>query len=198
MSTPIVIAGFPVDDSIALKKRDSYLDIQFEISNHGRESGRKPGGTWCYYVTVSEDMLSPEAFTEFWLEPSSFNRRSSGRSDPTYSYYEARFAGAAWHCGVSWYEKLGGIDGQQRAVKIGCDFAHLWDEDREFDFSQVRHECIQTIDELRCMYAFKRRCAYTGQWLPEDELILDGERLYSPDGMAKRAAYRAEREGGAA
>jgi hypothetical protein len=167
-NTPVV-AGFPIDEEVTLRKRGSHFDIGFEVSNHGRREdryGRSGQGTWCYYVIVGEPMLDAGSFAEFWL-PHTECVRSSGLSEPTYAYYQARFADADWHGGVTYYEKLGGLDGAARYVKIGCDFAHLWDEERWYDYAQVEREAKATIEALRRMYAFKRRCIYTGRWLPE-------------------------------
>jgi hypothetical protein len=193
----IEIAGFPIDEEVVLKKRGYHFDIGFEISNHGRlvdaRFGQCGRGTWCYYVLIAEPMLTPEAFAEFWLPHTEFVR-ASGFADPVYAYHAARFADAQWHGGVTFYEKLGGIDGAQRFVKIGCDFAHYWDQGHWFTYAQVEREAKETIEALRRMYAFNRRCIYSGRWLPEDQMIEREGRLYSPEGLATKAKYDAERE----
>jgi hypothetical protein len=196
---PIIVAGFPITEDVGLRKCGSHLDIGFEVSNHSRRErddyfgADRSGGTWCYYVIVGEQMLSAEEFAEFWLEPSGVHTRASGWDMPSYDYYSARFAAANWHGGVTYFEKLGGIDGQPRFVKIGCDFAHLWDEGRFYDYEIVEREAIATIEALRAMYSFRRRCAWNGKWLPEAEMVA-GEhgRLYSPDGLAAATASRAK------
>lgn len=204
MSAPVVIAGFPITSDVSLKRWGEHMDIDYEIVNHGRrqrnEFDDEPKGTWCYYVHISEKALSPEHFAEFWLTPANESRtRSDGWPELTYAYYGAKFAEAEWHGGVTFYEKRGGLDGNCRRVNIGCDFAHYWDEGRFYTFADVEHEAKRTIDQLRAMYPFKRRCVYTGIWLPEDQMIV-GERgrLYSPEGKAKSDAYKAERATGSA
>jgi hypothetical protein len=191
-TTPVVIAGFPISEDVRLSKRGSYFDIGFEISNHyRREEDHEGRGTWCYYVLIGEQMLAPEAFAEFWL-PHTECVRSSGIPEPSYAYYQARFADAEWHGGVTFYEKQGGIDGALRFVKIGCDFAHYWDEGRWFDYEQVEREAKQTIDALRGMYEFKRRCVYTGRWLPGSQMVEYNGHLYSPEGKAASDEYAAK------
>lgn len=200
MSEPIVIAGFPITPEVSLKAWGSHVDIGYEIVNHGRrpqdrDYGDEPRGTWNYYVLVSEKSLDPEHFAEFWLSPAQLHMRGDGWSEPTYSYYRARFAEAEWHGGVTFYEKKGGLDGDHRCVKIGCYFAHPWDEGRTYNFAEVEFKAKRTIDELRAMYPFKRRCVYTGIWLPEAQMIPDERgHLYSPEGKAKSDAYKAERQ----
>ena len=193
----IEVVGFPIDEDVVLKKCGSHFDIGYEITNHSRRTdwrySKEGRGTWCYYVLIAEYMLTPEAFAEFWL-PHIESVRGSGIPYPSYAYYEARFAGAEWHGGVTFYEKLGGLDGAPRYVKIGCDFAHLGDEGRWFDYAQVEREAKQTIDAIRAMYSFRRWCLYTGRWLPESQMVERNGKLYSPDGLAARDAYDAKRK----
>ena len=196
---PDVIAGFQIKANTALKAHGTHFDIHYEISNHSRDSLRGAEGTWCYYVMVSEQMLDASAFAEFWIAPGEPRVRSSGWAEPSYAYYSARFADAEWHGGVTYYEKLGGLDGGVRYVKIGCDFAHLWDEGRSYDFAYVEVKAKATIDALRRMYAFNRRCSYTGKWLPEAEMIADERgRFLSPEGKVSKdkldADYAARKE----
>jgi hypothetical protein len=197
---PIVIEGFPIDAEMGLKKHFTHFDINVTISNHGRskydydyKTKIPHGGTWCYYVTVSEQMLSAEQFAEFWLEPAAVTKRSNGWDQPSYAYYNAKFADADWHGGVTFYEKLGGIDGEPRAVKIGCDFAHYWDEGHSFDYAQVEREAKATVDKLRDMYQFFRRCPYNGKWQPEAEMVEHKGKLWSKEGVASSEKYDRER-----
>lgn len=204
MNEPIRIAGFPVDASVALKKHVEHRGLRLEIVNHnrskydyGRQSERDSDGTWCYYITVTEQMLPEDKFAEFWLAPSSTHKRSSGWDEPSYAYYAARFAGVTWHGGVTYYEKLGGIDGRPRAVKIGCDFAHYWDEGYSYEFEYVLSEAQATADQLCEMYAFYSRCPYMGKWQPASEMVERDGKLFCVEGieaMEKSAAERAEKE----
>lgn len=194
MSTTTVIAGFPITPEVTLRKRISHHDVPVEVSNHGRSTysltyGEQDGapGTWCYYVSVYEDMLPPEQFAEFWLEPK--HSEFAGKVRKSYDYYAARFAGADWHGGVTFYEKHGGIDGDQRYVKIGCDFAHLYDEGCSYDYQGVEAEAKATVDALREMYSFYRRCPWNGLWQPESEMVEHKGKLYSVSGKASMDAY---------
>ena len=139
-------------------------------------------------------MLSPELFKEFWLEPSGRFARSSGRDEPIYNYYNARFAGAEWHGGVTWYQKHGGIDGAIRCVEIGCDFSHAWDQPSAFDFSIVEFEAKNTIDKLLEIYPFYSRCSYTGKTGPSEDFVKVGSRLFhkSADKAIEEAKARGE------
>lgn len=194
----ITIAGFPITHDVPLKKRGTHVDVWYEILNHGRlkfgyDTQMEPsGGTWCYYVVVSELMLPAEQFAEFWLAPSAHDTRSNGISYPNYDYCSAPFADVDWHGGVTFYEKLGGIDGMPRSVKIGCDFAHLWDQGREFNYEIVEIEAKRTIDQLRAMYPFYRKCCYSGRWQPESEMIEKDGKLWSKEGLDSAERYKSE------
>lgn len=202
MSNQVVVAGFPITGDITLKARREHLDVRYEISNHGRQEsiyGDDARGTWCYYVIVEEQALAPEDFAEFWLDPSSINERGNGLKYPCYDYWSPKFSAAEWHGGVTYYEKFADVDGNYRHVKIGCDFAHYWDQGREFDFSQVQREAIATIEALRSMYEFKRRCAWSGKWLRESDMKELNGRLVSPERFAEYEREQAAKaEGGAA
>jgi hypothetical protein len=188
-----VVAGFPITAEVTLRRRGEHEGLQYEISNHGRmkvdfvggEIVHTPsGGTWCYYVTVSEAQLSPELFTEFWLDATATPHKS-GWPRISYDYYGTRFSSVEWHGGVTFYEKLGGIDGAQRYVKIGCDFAHSWDDWVDFDYAQVEREAIETVKQLQALYQFRRRCPYFGTYHDVAEMIPHPKTgaLYSADGI---------------
>jgi hypothetical protein len=190
MSEIIDICGFPIDPEMGLRKYLSHEDVRYEISNHGRGSTSyrdNKGGTWCYYVVVSESQVSAESFAEFWL-PATPHIRSNGICEPIYSYYDAKFATVGWHGGVTFYEKRGGIDGAPRSVKIGCDYAHYHDQGRMYDFDCVRHDAIRTIDGLRALYEFYRRDPWNGMYLPASQMIEENGVLYSPQSIASRKA----------
>ncbi|HWT40994.1 MAG TPA: hypothetical protein VN081_07075 [Dongiaceae bacterium] len=185
---------------MALKRRSHINDVVYEIVNHSRSKydvrshGVQPSsGTWCYYVVVSEKMLPPDQFEKFWLPPANFHERSDGSKDPIYAYNDAGFCGADWHGGVTFYEKSGGIDGATRYVKIGCDFAHYWDEGREYDFAHVEHEAKATVQQLIEMYPFYSRCPYSGSWQPKEQMAEHNGKLYAPSSIEKMLAYEAER-----
>lgn len=193
----IDVCGFPIDGEMGLKKWGEHMDVRYEISNHGRNKRHYRGdevieeagpGTWCYYVAVEEGMLDPADFEKFWLQPCAERRRPD---QPSYDYMSAAFACVHWHGGITYYEKRGGLDGAQRIVKMGCDFAHYWDDGRDYDFASVEFEAKKTIDELRDMFVFKRRCVYSGKWYPADQMTEVKGRLLGPERVEQMAAERA-------
>lgn len=122
------VAGFKIDGDVVLKKHGTHHDVPYEVTNHARNVSliyQRPRGTYCYYVFISELMLEPEKFEEFWLAatPSTWGARN-GFIHPSYNYESAPWSDANWHGGVTWYSKEAGFDGEPRSVKIGCDFGH--------------------------------------------------------------------------
>lgn len=186
-----VICGFPITPETGLKSRETFEDVIYEIINHNRykyeftpEFTKYAGpGTWCYYVAVSEDMLPQGLFEEFWLPPTMLEREGR-RPQATYAYSEAKFSQVDWHGGATWYEKLGGIDGAARQVRIGCDFAHSWDQGHEYDYAAVEREAIETVKQLKKIYPFYRRCPYNGSWKPADQMVERIGKLYAPESIA--------------
>jgi hypothetical protein len=173
-----VVSGFPITDEMSLKRYGSVCDVRYSIVNHSR-GGFMPEGTWCYYVHIYEDMLPDGDFDAFWLE----NQRPGERL-PTYNYWEAPWADAEWHGGVTFYEKTEAVDGTPRGVRIGCDFAHLHDQHMSYDYADVERQAIATVEALRRMYKFHRRCCWDGSWNREEDMVDLAGRLIGP----KRAA----------
>lgn len=94
---------------------------------------------------------------------------------------------------MTWYSKEAGFDGDPRVVKIGCDYAHYWDQGGYYTLETVTRDAIGTIDALRRMYEFYRRDPWNGKWLPESEMVEHEGTLYSPGGLEQRIAFLAER-----
>jgi hypothetical protein len=185
MNAPIVIAGFPIDSNVSLRKIGTHRDVRYEVSNHGRnpEGHRGEEGTYCYYVTIFEDMVPGGVFDEhLWLSPnvSSFGRVS-------YDYMSASFADVEWNYGVTFYEKLCGHDGEPRGVKLGCDYAHAWDR-CSYTLGEVEADARRTVDALCDRYGIYRRCPWNGRWLPQAEMVEHNGRLYSPEAYSERFA----------
>ena len=141
-----------------IEQHGTFNGVRYTISNHMRgvpdiQGGR---GIWCYYVYITDLILSPADFEEFWLTPRP--EKNSLYSDPnvhiaSYDYWAPKWADVYWHGGVTFYKKVSGFDGENRIVKIGCDFNHLYDTGWQ-DFEDVEREAQRTIKELQAMYPF--------------------------------------------
>jgi hypothetical protein len=188
----IIVAGFPITGEVNLRQTFRHKDVSFEVTNHGRTSFEgfdRSRGTWCYYVYVNELMMNAQEFAEFWLAP----QGEYAKGHVGYGYSDARWAYAVWHCGVTWYSKVSGFDGEPRGVKIGCDYAHYWDEGGYYNLNIVKQDAIDTIEALPKMYTFYRRDPYNGVWLPVEQMTEHKGNLYSPEGLAATLKLDEER-----
>lgn len=137
--------------------------FNFEISHHGQNEKYSPWGTWCYYITIQEEQVHPAVWKKLWLRAKGF---SSYGGMPHYNYYDAPFYDVHWHCGVTYYNKHKSVDTNKRHVKIGCDYAHYWDDDRRALYNErwLFDDVLKTSRELGEMLRPKVRCGWIGQW----------------------------------
>lgn len=134
-----------------------YKNLWAEIAHWGieRQHNFKPlndgKGCWNYYVYVPEHLIEDkELFRKLWLPEklTKFTPESSERV--SYDYYECPLANIDWHGGITYYSKEGfDIDGH-RVVKGGCDYSHLWDSERGYDYTleEVIQDAKNTIDDI--------------------------------------------------
>lgn len=108
-------------------------DTTFEPLNGGK-------GIWNYYITVFESLVPLELFNSLWLDNES-------------NYDLAPFSQVEWHGGVTSYKKLSQTPGC-RSVKIGCDYSHLFDEERGYDYTleEVTADALETARQLKELY----------------------------------------------
>lgn len=130
-----------------------YRGISFEIQNWKRDSSlgffRGNEDQWTHYIFVNIDKQLDEPTREkFWLEPQRTRYSEGGREHITYDYYDSIIASLEFHGGCTWYSKERGLDGDDRCVKIGCDYQHLWDNGCDYDERSVYREVCETIDSL--------------------------------------------------
>lgn len=147
------------------KYHSSYKGINFEISHHGMGEEYRPEGIWCYYLLIHEKQLPEEYRKDFILEPV-FNDK--GRL--SHDYYETRISDLDWHCGITYYSKEGGADGEKIIIKMGCDYGHLYDENQSYNESILQTDVENTIDILFNMFPdIKIRSSYYGGYFKPNE-----------------------------
>ncbi len=145
MSTNIVSQTTKLD--VSRKFTGNHLGIRFLISQHGEGSEYRPEGTWCYYLLISENQLPDEYKEDFILKPVFDDK---GRL--SHNYMSAAIADLNWHCGITYYSKEGGADGEPVVIKIGCDYGHYWDENHSYDEEFVLSDVKGSINSLFSMY----------------------------------------------
>jgi len=101
-------------------------------------------GIYNYYLYIYEREC-PKAFKEFWLEDIP---RSLGEGCSTWishEYYHLDMFD--FHGGITYYSKHGHTEGF-RSVQIGCDFNHLWDENKVYILQDIQREAMRSMELL--------------------------------------------------
>lgn len=146
-----------------------YLAVPYEI--HNFEVYDKKEG-WTFYLYLRELQFEAEDFAKLWLAPVIDD--SYGKKRIHYNYMSSIIEDIDWHCGCTFYDKLGGIDGDKRAVKVGCDYQHYWDEGHYYNEHILEQDAKNAIDSLYKVFPkIKSWCCWCGAWgynfIPNEE-----------------------------
>ena len=178
--------------------RGTHMDVAFEISHHG-VSDYQPQGVWCYYLIVSESQLSLKDFGKLWLEPTAHYDRSNGSKTPMYpagSWFGAQslLDEVGFHGGITFYEKNQPVDGEQRWVKVGCDYNHLWDQEKlgAYNAEWLEMDARKSIARLTDLLRFKLKCSYTGRYIFEKSGVWHDDRFYTKPGLVEWQKWQDE------
>lgn len=156
----------------AAKWNDSHRGIRYELSWHGC-SDYSPQGTWCYYICVNSQEFYPEDWQRLRLERQD-NQMFGGGSWHRHWNYDS-FPDLDAHCGWTFGEMdtyLGKDGKEYEAVKVGCDYAHLYDRENGFwhGRADVERDAKRSIELLCEMFPRRRqRCAYSGKYDDADQ-----------------------------
>ncbi len=162
--------------------RGEHQGIAYELSWHGR-SDHSPQGTWCWYILISDQQFYPDDWAKLRLEKQ--DKQLAGSSWHRHWTYDS-FPDLDAHGGWT-YGKLTvhlGRDGQEHEhVKVGCDYAHLWDHERGFPDgrSDIERDAKRAIEKLCELFPRRReRCAYCGIFDDADKFYTarNGRRIH--------------------
>jgi|DEB0MinimDraft_6_1074348.scaffolds.fasta_scaffold00065_47 hypothetical protein len=120
-----------------------YKSVGFEIKFLEGDSDRNSlipysDGHWVYYIFIClgnlPNRVNPETF---WLPND-------------YCYYEHEILNEIYfYGGITYYHKTCGFDdGQEKIIKVGCDFNHGWDQDKYYTLVNIYVHVKKTIDSL--------------------------------------------------
>lgn len=161
--------------SSAAQWRGEHNGIAYLLSWHGR-SDYSPEGTWCYYLLPNSQQFYPEDWAKLRLnrEDKQYFGEGSWHRHYDYDSFPDLDAHGGWTFGEM--QTYLGKDGQEyEQVKVGCDYAHLWDRECGFAHgkSAIEHDAKKSIDLLCEMFPRRRqRCGYSG-------LFGDPEEFYT-------------------
>jgi len=147
-----------------------YRGVLIEIAHHGLADGNAtPGmnddnGIWNYYLCLAEDLFQDNEFEDFWLPLEKMERDRA-----VYDYSTDLLCSLDFHGGITFYEKHLRVDTNRRWVKLGCDYAHLYDEPR-YEKEEVWRDACNSVDKLRRVYSnMNLRCIRNGKCYNADE-----------------------------
>jgi hypothetical protein len=136
-----------------------YLGVPYEIRRWYFSDGTPQ---WNYYIFLIEKQI-PDTFPSLWLKPRSYN--IGGKSRVSYNYENTIISNLNWHMGCTFYEKISGFDKQQRIIKVGCDYGHLYDAGRNYSLSDIERDVIDCIESLVDRVKVLQWCSYCGDYV---------------------------------
>ena len=147
-----------------------YKGINFEINNWQNKWDGKED--WTYYLILFLDRIPKENNPKsYWLKG-----RKSGRFIFYREYDHSVIRNIDFHDGCTWYSKERGFDGDEKVIKIGCDYSHYWDEGRYYDLEIVKDDVKHTINKFReFVPKYKYWCCGNGKLYDlEDGVEIEG------------------------
>jgi len=133
----------------------AYRGIRFLISHHGygNPESYAPNGHWCFYLYINEKQLIDEYKKDFILNGEVKEGKVS------HNYYSSKIADIDFHCGITYYNKESGADGEDVIIKIGCDYSHLYDEGQIYNEYNILHDVENAIDSMITLYPEIKICS---------------------------------------
>ena len=169
--------------------RGVYREVDVEVARW--ECGGEE--RWNYYIRLAVDRLPAETRPRFVLSPSCFRDRRGHAGLP--GYPREAIPDIDWHGGCTYYEKQGGRDGGPLFVKMGCDYAHLYDQGCRYTLDMVAADARRSIDALWEQFPdMLHACSYNGGLYRADEGSVQPSGAWlSNEGAAQDAAWRERR-----
>jgi hypothetical protein len=129
-----------------LTKRETIIwtgihrGVRYEINNYKRGNN----DCWTFYLIIYLSRIPLENKpNRLWL------KGKKNGSMIIYNYYKnSLISNLAWHCGCTWYSKEAGFDGEQKVIKIGCDYQHYWDKGHYYYLETVCKDVENCIDSF--------------------------------------------------
>ncbi len=163
----------------------TYLGVSFEIKNWKNSSDGKEN--WAFYLILYLDRIPLEYKpNSYWL------KGKKNGSHVTYDYYKhGVISNLEWHCGCTWYSKERGFDGEQKVIKIGCDYSHYWDERHTYWLETVQSDVRNCIDSfLLSVPKYKYWCCGNGKLYDLKDGVIKNGRFCSNEYFKKEKERR--------
>lgn len=156
----------------AARWRGEHRGVSYELSWHGC-SDYSPQGTWCYYIFVNSEQFCADDWKRLRLEreDKQFFGEGSWHRHFKYDDFPDLRPHGEWTFGEM-HTYLGKDGKEYEQVKVGCDYAHLFDREGGFweGRADVEREAKRSVDLLCDMFPSRRpRCAYSGRYDDADQ-----------------------------
>ncbi len=109
---------------------------------------------WCYYIWLRAWQVPQRLYHETFGAKQPYRFPKDHEHESPSLYYHRRepgwIADLPWWGGCTYFKIHGGLLGEPMYMKAGCDFSHLWDQERGYDYSLafVERECRSTVDAM--------------------------------------------------
>ena len=130
---------------------------------------------WNYYIILPVAQIPESRRKTFILK----SRKSEFNLERTWEEYESApiISDLDWHGGITDYEKIFGqvvlndsIEVRVTSIKMGCDYMHLFDENRHYTLDVVKSDAEHSVDKLlELVPDMKIRCHWNGHYYNRDE-----------------------------
>lgn len=154
-----------------------YNGVNFEIEN-------KPSvihhisSNWSYYLIINLERI-PQKYDpdSFWLN----GKKIFGTI--SYNYFGNKILeDLNWKICIGHYSKIKGFDGEDRIIKIGCDYIEYSDNENRYDIEQAINDVKSSIDKfISHIPDYKYRCCGNGKLYNRNEGVIVEENFHSKE-----------------
>jgi len=134
--------------------RGTHKGVNWEINHIERSYGE----WWTYYIFLRKDRMKPEEFKLFNAPLETYDL--GGKKRKIYGY--SKIPDIDLHCGCTFYEKNKDDDLGYFYLKIGCDYNHIWDEEKGYCLEDIIADVKKSIDNFLSRFSYKRWCGNCG------------------------------------
>jgi hypothetical protein len=169
--------------------RGTYDGVNFEINCLNNNNSEEFKEWWTFYLYIFLNRI-PEEYKpdSYWLD---------GKKDSfgiLYKYYDhSVLSRLNWHAGITWYSKERGFDGDDKVIKVGCDYQHYCDEGYFYNIDSVKIDVKQCIDSFkRYVPTYKYWCCGNGKLYDLKDGCIKNGIFYSKEYYGSRDWYKEE------
>ena len=134
--------------------RDTYKGVNWEINYIDRSFSK----WWTYYICLDRKKMLPEEFKLFNAPIK--HTEFAGKIRKHYNY--DKIPDIDLHCGCTFYAKERDIFMEYFILKIGCDYNHYWDENKDYQLEDIIMDVKKSIDSFLSRFTYKRWCFNCG------------------------------------